>query len=330
MQSEGRFRPHRRVLHLTHVRGMSTAPGAVPNLYPFLGPLPTPWLLRTLRPLPPLRRSILCAPACRTANAWRGIGARRLAAAANTPTPSARALTLTLTPRPTRWRCLPPRRQSAPRPRPSCRRRKCAPSALAQAVRPRPSEREKRPSEHNVGISRNPRQDCGSASKTQCKCTCRRGSGPSAPARARFMGLIGCTRVLCRAVSWSSGMPDDNSEARALCARRQCSRAAGSQQSSRARSERSQRAALRPRPAWPAPPPSWPLLAVCAAAHTCRQEVLCALSRQYSAFPPACMHSGAGREITSYLVHRSSGMYASYNRGRPADSCDRLQTPDGI
>ena len=112
-----------------------------------------------------------------------------------------------------------------------------------------------------------PRQDCGSASKTQCKCTCRRGSGPSAPARARFMGLIGCTRVLCRAVSWSSGMPDDNSEARALCARRQCSRAAGSQQSSRARSERSQRAALRPRPAWPAPPPSWPLLAVCAAAH---------------------------------------------------------------
>ena len=81
------------------------------------------------------------------------------------------------------------------------------------------------------------------------------------------MGLIGCTRVLCRAVSWSSGTPDDNSEARALCACRQCSRAAGSQQSSRARSERSQRAALRPRPAWPAPPPSWPLLAVCAAAH---------------------------------------------------------------
>ena len=34
--------------------------------------------------------------------------------------------TLTLTPRPTRWRCLPPRRQSAPRPRPSCRKRKCA------------------------------------------------------------------------------------------------------------------------------------------------------------------------------------------------------------
>ena len=81
------------------------------------------------------------------------------------------------------------------------------------------------------------------------------------------MGLIGCTRVLCRAVSWSSGMPDDNSEARALCACRQCSRAAGSQQSSRARRELSQRAALRPRPAWPAPPPSWPLLAVCAAAH---------------------------------------------------------------
>ena len=41
----------------------------------------------------------------------------------------------------------------------------------------------------------------------------------------------------------------------------------GSQQSSRARRELSQRAALRPRPAWPAPPPSWPLLAVCAAAH---------------------------------------------------------------
>ena len=71
----------------------------------------------------------------------------------------------------------------------------------------------------------------------------------------------------CVMWSSSSGMPDDNSEARALCARRQCSRAAGSQQSSRARSERSQRAALRPRPAWPAPPPSWPLLAVCAAAH---------------------------------------------------------------
>ena len=81
------------------------------------------------------------------------------------------------------------------------------------------------------------------------------------------MGLIGCIRVLCRAVSWSSGMPDDNSEARPLCARRQCSTAAGSQQISRARSELSQRAALRPRPAWPAPPPSWPLLAVCAAAH---------------------------------------------------------------
>ena len=72
------------------------------------------------------------------------------------------------------------------------------------------------------------------------------------------MGLIGCIRVLCRAVSWSSGMPDDNSEARPLCARRQCSTAAGSQQISRARSDLSQRAALRPRPAWPAPPPSWP------------------------------------------------------------------------
>ena len=97
-------------------------------------------------------------------------------------------------------------------------------------------------------------QDKGAGAKTQCKCTCRRGSGPSAPARARFISLIGCTRVLCRAVSCSSGMPDDNSEARALCVRRQCSRAAGSQQSSRARSELSQRAALRPRPAWPAPP----------------------------------------------------------------------------
>ena len=119
-------------------------------------------------------------------------------------------------------------------------------------------------------------KDRGAGAKNTVKCTCRRGSGPSAPARARFMSLIGCTRVLCRAVSWSSGMPDDNSEARALCVRRQCSRAAGSQQSSRARSKLSQRAALRPRPAWPAPPPSWPLLAVCAAA-PCRQEVLCAL-----------------------------------------------------
>ena len=118
--------------------------------------------------------------------------------------------------------------------------------------------------------------DKGAGAKTQCKCTCRRASGPSAPARARFMGLIGCSRVLCRAVSCSSGMPDDNSEARALCVRRQCSRAAGSQESSRARSKLSQRAALRPRPAWPSPPPSWPLLAVCAAA-PCRQEVLCAL-----------------------------------------------------
>lgn len=135
-----------------HFSGAATA--RCSQLYPFLGPLPTPWLLRTLRPLPPLPRSILCAPARRTANAWRGIGARRLAAAANTPTPSARALTLTLTPRPTRWRCLPPRRQSAPRPRPSCRRRKCAPSALAQAVRPRPSEKEKRPSEQEKEVVR--------------------------------------------------------------------------------------------------------------------------------------------------------------------------------
>ena len=135
-----------------HFSGAATA--RCSQLYPFLGPLPTPWLLRTLRPLPPLPRSILCAPARRTANAWRGIGARRLAAAANTPTPSARALTLTPTPRPTRWRCLPPRRQSAPRPRPSCRRRKCAPSALAQAVRPRPSEKEKRPSEQEKEVVR--------------------------------------------------------------------------------------------------------------------------------------------------------------------------------
>ena len=41
------------------------------------------------------------------------------------------------------------------------------------------------------------------------------------------------------------------------------------------------------------PGPCWPS----AQPRTCRQEVLCALSRQYSAFPPACMHSGAGREM---------------------------------
>ena len=152
---------------------------------------------------------------------------------------------------------------------------------------------------HNVGISRNQRQLWGSASKTLCKCTCRRGSGPSAPARARFMGLIGCTRVLCRAVSWSSGMPDDNSEARALCARRQCSRAAGSQQSSRARSERSQRAALRPRPApCVACPPAFlaPVGRLRSRAHAGKR-----CSAHYRAntvpSPLACMHSGAGREM---------------------------------
>ena len=176
---------------------------------------------------------------------------------------------------------------------------------------------------HNVVSPPGPRQDCGSASKTQCKCTCRRGSGPSAPARARFMGLIGCTRVLCRAVSWSSGMPDDNSEARALCARRQYSRAAGSQQSSRARSERSQRAALRPRPAWPAPPPSWPLLAVCAAAHMqargalrtiapiqCLPPCLYAFRRQARDDARGSSHSSNGRSSAS-SSHSSPGTWAT-------------------
>ena len=65
-----------------HFSGAATA--RCSQLYPFLSPLPTRWLLRTLRPLPPLPRSILCAPARRTANAWRGIGAQRLATAANT------------------------------------------------------------------------------------------------------------------------------------------------------------------------------------------------------------------------------------------------------
>ena len=65
-----------------HFSGAATA--RCSQLYPFLSPLPTPWLLRTLRPLPPLPRSMLCAPARRTANAWRSIGAQRLAAAANT------------------------------------------------------------------------------------------------------------------------------------------------------------------------------------------------------------------------------------------------------
>ena len=159
--------------------------------------------------------------------------------------------------------------------------------------------------------------DRGAGAKNIVKCTCRRGSGPSAPARARFMSLIGCTRVLCRAVSWSSGMPDDNSEARALCVRRQCSRAAGSQQSSRARSKLSQRAALRPRPAWPAPPPPWPLLAVCAAA-PCRQEVLCALV-PIQCLPPACMHSGAGREMmrVGAATARKAGAGASSSHSFP-------------
>ena len=153
--------------------------------------------------------------------------------------------------------------------------------------------------------------------KNTGKRTCRRGSGPSAPARARFISLIGCTRVLCRAVSWSSGMPDDNYEARALCVRRQCGRAAGSQQSSRARSKLSQRAALRPRPAWPAPPPPWPLLAVCAAA-PCRQEVLCALV-PIQCFPPACMHSGAGREM------KRAGAAAARKAGAAPAAVTRLQ-----
>ena len=58
---------------------------------------------------------------------------------------------------------------------------------------------------------------------------------PYSPAHARFIPLTGCTRVLCRAGSSSPGIPDDNNEARTLCERRQRSRAAGSQQSSRAR-----------------------------------------------------------------------------------------------
>ena len=148
---------------------------------------------------------------------------------------------------------------------------------------------------HNVLPPVSPTKDCGKALKTQCKCTCRRGSGPSAPARARFMGLIGCIRVLCRAVSCSSGMPDDNSEARALCVRRQCSRAAGSQQSSRARSELSQRAALRPRPAWPASPPSWPLLAVCAAAHMQARGALRTRANTVPSPPPVCIQARGAR-----------------------------------
>ena len=80
-----------------HFSGAATA--RCSQLYPFLSPLPTRWLLRTLRPLPPLPRSILCAPARRTANAWRGIGAQRLAAAANTVC----AMSPFLGPLPTHW-----------------------------------------------------------------------------------------------------------------------------------------------------------------------------------------------------------------------------------
>ena len=43
-----------------HFSGAATA--RCSQLYPFLGPLPTPWLLRTLRPLPPLPRSIPLRP----------------------------------------------------------------------------------------------------------------------------------------------------------------------------------------------------------------------------------------------------------------------------
>ena len=109
------------------------------------------------------------------------------------------------------------------------------------------------------------------------------------------MGLIGCTRVLCRAVSWSSGMPNDNCEARALCVHRQCGRAAGSQQSSRARSELSQRAALRP-PCVACPPAFLaPVGRLRSRAHAGKR--CSAHSCQYNSLPPACMHSGAGREM---------------------------------
>ena len=80
-----------------HFSGAATA--RCSQLYPFLSPLPTRWLLRTLRPLPPLPRSMLCAPVRRTANAWRGIGAQRLAAAANTVC----AMSPFLGPLPTHW-----------------------------------------------------------------------------------------------------------------------------------------------------------------------------------------------------------------------------------
>ena len=92
-------------------------------------------------------------------------------------------------------------------------------------------------------------------------------------------------------------MPDDNSEARALSARAASAAEllAANRAAERGASEASVlhcAPALRglpprlPGPCWPSAQP-----------RTCRQEVLCALSRQYSAFPPACMHSGAGREM---------------------------------
>ena len=112
--------------------------------------------------------------------------------------------------------------------------------------------------------------------KTQCKCTCRRGSGPSAPARARFMGLIGCTRVLCRAVSCSSGMPDDSFEAnlsarvasaaKLLAANRSAGRGASSASVLHCAPALRGLPLRLPGPCWPSAQP-----------RTCRQEVLCAL-----------------------------------------------------
>ena len=98
-----------------------------------------------------------------------------------------------------------------------------------------------------------------------------------------------CIRVLCRAVSWSSGMPDDNSEARPLCARRHCSRAAGTWQPT------DQQSAQRAQPACCIAPP--PCVACPSAflalvgrlrsrAHAGKR--CSAHSFQYSAFPPAC------------------------------------------
>ena len=85
---------------------------------------------------------------------------------------------------------------------------------------------------------------------------------PSATISRKLAGVADCGY-------WyrNGGVVAQNLEAAKCGALCECSRAAGSQQSSRARRELSQRAALRPRLAWPAPPPSWPLLAVCAAAH---------------------------------------------------------------